>query len=413
MIPGTVWLGDLLVTSSTHHGRERLIQANPRRRSRRLSRHRPPMQRPTHLSSLRRRPSRRCGAPRQASLTRGFWTAEAFPCAALVPLPGAPMAALQTSAPTAEVLPSLDAMSRFHVRLSVAGETSDETKIDLTEEQLEQQFLAPYREGRPITVNGRVIELANLERIRISTSEHSARDFIPQLQEEDRSSSVVVFGGPSYSWRAADRAKDVTDRLISGPPGRPADQSPGGDAQDPKLRRVSVPAGPGDGRSVFLAYGRNLQVRDAMTQFLRSLDLKVIEWEQALAMTGEPNPYIGDVLAAGLEAADGVVILATPDDIVRLDPSLGDDGDPELSEKKQPRQNVIYEAGMAMALAPTRTLVVATTGTRILSDIAGRHLAYLSDSAQARKRLIGRLQTMGLRVDDSGEDWLEAGDFGS
>lgn len=140
--------------------------------------------------------------------------------------------------------------------------------------------------------------------------------------------------------------------------------------------------------------------------------MKVIEWEQAVALTGAPNPYIGDVLAAGLEAADGVVVLATPDDIVRLDPSLADDEDPELTEARQPRQNVIYEAGMAIALAPTRTLVVATPGARILSDIAGRHLAYLSDDSQARKRVIGRMQTMGLRVDDSGEDWLTAGDFG-
>lgn len=301
-------------------------------------------------------------------------------------------------------------MALFHVRISVAGENYDETKLDLAEDELEQQFLAPYREGRAITVNGRVVELANLERIRISRSEHSARDFIPRLQAEEQASSVAVIGGPSYSWRAADRAEDVTDRYIVGPPGQPATGPTDG---DPKLRRVTVPSGPGDGRSVFLVHGRNRPIRDAMTAFLRSLDLKVIEWEQAVALTGEPNPYIGDVLAAGLETADGVLVLATPDDIVRLDPGLADDdSDPELAEAKQPRQNVIYEAGMAMALAPVRTLVVATPGTKILSDIAGRHLAHLRNTSQARKRVIGRLQTMGLRVDDSGQDWLTAGDFG-
>lgn len=303
-------------------------------------------------------------------------------------------------------------MALFHVRISVAGQRSDETKLDLTEEQLEQQFLAPYRKGRPITVNGRVIELANLERIRISTSDHSARDFIPQLEAERGSSSVAVLGGPSYSWRAAGRAQDVTDQFISGPPGQPAGTTSGPGDVDPMLRRVTVPSGPGDGRSVFVVHGRNDSMRDAVTQFLRSVDLKVIEWEQAVGFTREPNPYIGDVLAAGLEAADGVVVLATPDDIVRLDPSLAEDGDPELAEAAQPRQNVIFEAGMAVALAPTRTLLVATPGTKVLSDIAGRHLAYLGNQPQARKRVIGRLQTMGLRVDDSGGDWLTAGDFG-
>ncbi len=134
-------------------------------------------------------------------------------------------------------------MALFHVRISVAGETSDETKLDLTEEQLEQQFLAPYREGRPITVNGRVIELENLERIRIS-SPRSAREFIPQLQAEDQASSVVVFGGPSYSWRAAGRAQEVTDQFIGGPPGQPGRRSTDAGVTDPKSRRVSVPSGP-------------------------------------------------------------------------------------------------------------------------------------------------------------------------
>ena len=149
-----------------------------------------------------------------------------------------------------------------------------------------------------------------------------------------------------------------------------------------------------------------------MKEFLRSLDLRIIEWERAVHLTGEPNPYIGDVITSGLESADGIVVLATPDDIVRLAPNLSDNAeDPALTEARQPRQIVIFEAGMAMALAPNRTLIVATPGTKILSDIAGRHLAYLDNSPQARRRILGRLQTVGLSVDDSGDGWLEAGDF--
>ena len=163
----------------------------------------------------------------------------------------------------------------------------------------------------------------------------------------------------------------------------------------------------------FLYTVETLKQQNAMKEFLRSLDLRIIEWEQAVSLTGEPNPYIGDVITIGLEEADGIVVLATPDDIVKLDPELTDDlHDPELDETRQPRQNVIYEAGMAMALAPTRTLIVATPGTKILSDIAGRHLAHLDNSPRARKRILSRLQTMGLSVDDSGDGWLDAGDFG-
>ncbi len=311
-------------------------------------------------------------------------------------------------------------MALFHVRLSIAGQRTDEVKIDLTDEQLQRQFLQPYRAGAPITVNGRVIAMSDLERIRISRSDGSARAVIPRLEAEDRASSVAMIGGPSYNWRAAARAEDVTDDYIDGPPGRASEDGANGengvDDIDASLRRnrVTVPAGPGDGRSVFLVHGRDDGMASAMRAFLRTLDLRIIEWEQAVALTGEPNPYIGDVIAAGLEQADAVVVLASPDDLVRLKPELATDpSDPELAEAGQPRQNVIYEAGMAMALAPTRTLIVATPGTKILSDIAGRHLAYLDNTPRARKRIVGRLQNTGLAVDDSGEDWLSAGDFGA
>jgi len=303
-------------------------------------------------------------------------------------------------------------MAFFHVRLSLAGDYQEEVKLDLSEDDLETQFIQPYRDGRPITVNGRVVDLRNLERIRVSRSVDSSSELIDELRARDHASALAVIGGPPMSVRAAAQAKDVTDEFIDGPPGRASDSVGPVVAADPRLRRVTVPSGPGDGRTVFLVHGRNASIASAMSYFLRSLDLKVIEWEQAVQMTGEMNPYIGDVLNAGLEVADGVVVLATPDDKARLDPALSaDPEDPDLQEAGQPRQNVIYEAGMAMALAPGRTLIVAMQGTRILTDIAGRHLVYLDDSPQARKRIVGRLQSSGLRVDDSGDAWLSAGNF--
>lgn len=307
----------------------------------------------------------------------------------------------------------LSPMALYHVRVSVAGNMSVEVKLDLDYDQLQEQFLKPYELGSPIVVNGLTIKPSNLKRLRISKSEGSAWDFVPVIEAEELADGLLPIPGFRVTeLQVAGRADDVTDDFIKGPPGWNA---PSGslDGDKTRVRRVTVPSGPGDGRSVFLVHGRNAHVAGAMREFLRSLDLRVIEWEQAVKLTGEPNPYIGDVITSGLGEAEGIVVLATPDDIVKLDPDLADDAeDPELIEARQPRQNVIYEAGMAMALAPTRTLIVATPGTKILSDIAGRHLAYLDNSPRARKRILGRLQTMGLSVDDSGTGWLEAGDFG-
>lgn len=305
-------------------------------------------------------------------------------------------------------------MELYHVRITVAGEDRGELKPDLTMEQLHEQFLEPYGGGRPITVNGRSIEPSNLERLQISTSDGPIAGLIAQVRARRQASGVVMVGGPSTAWQAAGLAVDVTDQYIKGPPGSALRAEPSSTTSDVGVRRVSVPSGPGDGRSVFLVHGRNTTIASATRDFLRSLDLKVIEWEQAVGLTAEANPYIGDIILAGMGAADGIIVLATPDDIVRLDPDLAEGPeDSELIEAKQPRQNVIYEAGMAMALAPTRTLIIATPGTKILSDLAGRHLARLDDSPQARKRIVARLQTIGLSVDDSGDEWLAAGSFGA
>lgn len=300
-----------------------------------------------------------------------------------------------------------------HVRISVAGQSRDETKTDLDDDQLQTQFLNPYGAGEPIMINGRTVHPADLERIRITQTDRPADTYFNTLKARDQASNVAVIGGPSYSWRAAAMGTDITDEVIKGPPGYLKGSVPSVPVNaEPQLRRVTVPAGPGDGRTVFLVQGRNSALQAEFVSFLRSLDLKVIEWEQAVSMTGEPNPYIGDVITAGLEAADGVVVLATPDDLSRLDPNLAQDSNDEATvERGQPRQNVIYEAGMAMALAPSRTLMIAVRSARIMSDLAGRHLVYLDNESASRKRIVQRLQMIGLAVDDSGEDWLAAGNL--
>jgi hypothetical protein len=294
-------------------------------------------------------------------------------------------------------------LTYFHVRLSVKGGKHDEVKLDLSEEDLERQFLRPYRQGGPITVNGRSIALEEIERLRITESDHPARDFRAAIDAADRASNIVRLGGPSMAARMAARGRNVTDRFVTGPPGETQRGS----------SEVTVPAGPGDRRSVFLVHGRDHSVAASMRDFLRAVGLRVVEWEDAVAATGDPNPYVGDVVAAGLALADGVVVLLTPDDLVRLRPELVEphDGDDERQERGQARANVIYEAGMAMALAPNRTVFVAVGDVKVYSDMSGRHLVRFNGSAVSRQRLIGRLKIAGLDLSQGGQDWLRAGQF--
>jgi hypothetical protein len=47
-----------------------------------------------------------------------------------------------------------------------------------------------------------------------------------------------------------------------------------------------------DTRTVFVIHGRNERLRVGMFDFLRSLDLKPLEWTEAVKLTGKGSPYI-------------------------------------------------------------------------------------------------------------------------
>jgi len=57
-------------------------------------------------------------------------------------------------------------MTFYHVRISVDGQRHDEVKTDIDEDTLERQFLAPYRGGGSITLDGKTIPIASVKRIR-------------------------------------------------------------------------------------------------------------------------------------------------------------------------------------------------------------------------------------------------------
>jgi predicted nucleotide-binding protein len=294
----------------------------------------------------------------------------------------------------------------YHVRLSVRGQKSylnDEVKVDLDEATLERQFLRPYREGSSITVNERTVSAGDVGRLRISYSDGSSADLIALLQEADRSSTVQhigVGGRPSYKWRAAAKARDVTDEFIQGPPGTLTQQD-----ATPAPSRITDP------RSVFLINGRWHDAVEAMREFLGALDLKVIEWEQAVQATGKASPYIGEVLDAGFAMAHAAVVLMTPDDVACLHPQLLPSGSEPEPLTGQPRPNVIFEAGMAWQQFRDRTLLVEFGHLRGFSDLDGVHTVRLDGSPQSRRAVASRLKTIECAVDDSGDRWLSAGRF--
>lgn len=167
-----------------------------------------------------------------------------------------------------------------------------------------------------------------------------------------------------------------------------------------------------DARSVFVVHGRNEDLRRAMFEFLRSINLAPMEWTHAVELTGVGSPYIGQVLDAAFDNARAVVVLLTPDEIAYLQPRYGDgEHDPETLPAPQARPNVLFEAGMALGRDASRTVMVEVGDVRPFSDVAGRHAVRLTNSAASRQALAQRLRTAGCDVDLGGIDWHTAGDF--
>jgi hypothetical protein len=163
---------------------------------------------------------------------------------------------------------------------------------------------------------------------------------------------------------------------------------------------------------VFVVHGRNLKAKEQVFIFLRALGLQPLEWEQAANLTEMASPHTLDIVKAGLEAAQCVVVLLTGDEFAKLRPAYGSE-----AYKLQPRPNVLLEAGWALGVAgQQRTILLCFEEIRRISDIDGLNYILLSNSTDSRRAFVSRLKNAGCALDDSGADYLSperGGDFGS
>ena len=155
-----------------------------------------------------------------------------------------------------------------------------------------------------------------------------------------------------------------------------------------------------DSRSIFVVHGRNLAARDELIKFLKHLDARPISWTQAANAVDSPLEYTRDIIEAGMNMAQAIVVLFSPDDEARLKEQFIEpqDGPHERDVTGQARQNVTLEAGMALGMAPDRTIFVRIGRTREISDIAGINWISLQDDWDSRERLANALKKAGVAV---------------
>ncbi len=145
---------------------------------------------------------------------------------------------------------------------------------------------------------------------------------------------------------------------------------------------------------IFLVHGRDIKEKNSLTTYLKTINIEIIEWEQAVVMTGNPSATTLDIIKAGFNNAQAVLVLFTPDEEVKLRDELLSDAKREKGF--QPRPNVIFEAGLAFATHPNRTILISMgSDIRPVSDISGINFVRFDHSHGAKNAIKSRLELAG------------------
>lgn len=269
----------------------------------------------------------------------------------------------------------------LHVLINSGRGTGWTAVFNQDEQWVAERIVNPWERGESLVVNGSQWPLPGLHL--------TIRETADQLEGSESLSA----------WNEMQGAVDRTNDLIKRAAG--------------VQKREAQPEFADDRRKVMVVVGRDNRLVESLFTFLRTIDLQPQEWSKLVGSANSAAPYIGQVLDSAFSECQAVVVLITPDDIAYLRPDLTADPDAENEgvPQGQARPNVFYEAGMAIARFPTRTVFVEVGDTRAASDLGGIHAVRMNESPACRRDLAQRLANAGCEVDDSGAAWLTAGDF--
>ena len=182
---------------------------------------------------------------------------------------------------------------------------------------------------------------------------------------------------------------------------------------DIEYQRSALTSAPDDttltARTVFVVHGRDERARRTVFDFLRSLDLRPVEWENLVAATRQSTPSLLTIIQTAISQAQATVVLLTPDDL--LTSYSNDPANPQTAAERRPSPNVLIELGMALMAAPDRTIILQLGELAPIGDLGGLNVIRLDGSQSASQKLVQRLKMAGCMVDDSGSDWQSRLDY--
>jgi hypothetical protein len=164
-----------------------------------------------------------------------------------------------------------------------------------------------------------------------------------------------------------------------------------GDSRPATARPVAA-----SGRDVLLIHDGDADVRRAITELLRALDLRPVDWNEFVASSARTSLNLAEVMRSASGASQAILIVFSG-----------------AGEGAQ-RSNVYFEAGMALATSPDRTIVVEVGGAEHAVNLAGRNVIRLGSAPGVFvQKIAQRLRAAGCPVNTSGTDWLASERFAS
>lgn len=151
-------------------------------------------------------------------------------------------------------------------------------------------------------------------------------------------------------------------------------------------------------KKIFVVHGRDHAAVAKLCTFLSSIGLHPRTFiDVASSLGGAPS--ISEIIRAGMEEAQAVLVLFTGDERAVLDSRLEAALDSESDRTRiQARPNVIFEAGLALGSRPNQTILVSLgADVRLFSDVHGYRVIALSE-ARAFEELRGRLEATGCEL---------------
>ena len=157
-----------------------------------------------------------------------------------------------------------------------------------------------------------------------------------------------------------------------------------------------------DPRAVFIVHGRDMFAVEVLKELLAGLGLKQLTLEAVLHELGTANAQLWDVIYAGMQMAQAVIVLMTGDDEARLCEGLAD-APQDLT--RQARQNVLIEAGLALGMCDNRTIVVRCTSAVIPADFSGLFRIDVPGDGDWRVAVQERLAIAGCPLEADETTW--------